>query len=356
MSNQKQLKNESTYDVVICGGGLAGLTLARQLKLGQPERSIAVIDRQTRPLPVATHKVGESTVEVGAHYLAEKLQLTAYFEQQHLPKMGLRFFFGDATRPFHLRPEFGLSLFPMVESYQIDRGVFENDLRQMNEAAGITLIEGMSVKKICLALDHSLHEIWFHDKARTHTQSVQARWVVDAMGRRRYLQKKLDLTKGERSHYSAAWFRLTGRVDVNDLTPVTQEAWHDRVPNRNRYYSTNHLMGTGYWVWLIPLASGHTSVGIVTDERIHPFNTYHTYAKAMAWLRRYEPLLAEYIEAHTPLDFRCMRRYSYSSRQVFSHRRWACVGEAGVFADPYYSTGTDIMGVCQHHHHRDDSA
>jgi len=39
-----------------------------------------------------------------------------------------------------------------------------------------------------------------------------------------------------------------------------------------------------------------------------------------------------------------MRRYSYSSRRVFSVDRWACVGEAGFFSDPYYSPGTDFIG------------
>jgi hypothetical protein len=36
--------------------------------------------------------------------------------------------------------------------------------------------------------------------------------------------------------------------------------------------------------------------------------------------------------------------YSYSSKQVFSLNRWACVGEAGTFPDPFYSPGTDNIG------------
>jgi hypothetical protein len=39
-----------------------------------------------------------------------------------------------------------------------------------------------------------------------------------------------------------------------------------------------------------------------------------------------------------------MPHYSYSSNQVFSNNRWACIGEAGTFPDPLYGTGTDQVG------------
>jgi 2-polyprenyl-6-methoxyphenol hydroxylase-like FAD-dependent oxidoreductase len=55
------------YDVAIIGGGLAGLTLAAQLQQENEDLSIAVLERSTLPPPAAAHKVGESTVEIGAH-------------------------------------------------------------------------------------------------------------------------------------------------------------------------------------------------------------------------------------------------------------------------------------------------
>ena len=330
--------------MAICGGGLAGLTLTRQLKLALPHCSIVLIDRLARPLPDAAFKVGESTVEVGAHYLAEKLQLTDYFAQHHLRKLGLRFFFGDALRPLQERPEFGLStFFPTVGTYQIDRGVLENDLRQLNAEAGVDLLEGMRVRDIVL-MESPPHKILLTGPDATQPHTVQARWVVDATGRRRFLQKKLGLTRDVRHKHSAVWFRFAGRIDVDDLVPREHQAWHNRVPHGMRYYSTNHLMGKGYWVWLIPLVSNYTSVGIVVREELHPFQDMNTYPLAQQWLSNHEPILAAYLKDRAPVDFMCMHKYSYSSRQVFSHQRWACVGEAGVFADPFYSPGTDIIG------------
>ena len=64
----------------------------------------------------------------------------------------------------------------------------------------------------------------------------------------------------------------------------------------------------------------------------------------MMWLQKHEPTLARYIAGSEPLDFKCMNHYSYSAKQVFSQQRWACVGDAAAFVDPFYSPGTNMIG------------
>jgi len=49
-------------DVVIMGGGLAGLTLSLQLRQRFPGLDIVVLERMRHPVPEAAHKVGESSV------------------------------------------------------------------------------------------------------------------------------------------------------------------------------------------------------------------------------------------------------------------------------------------------------
>lgn len=330
------------YDVAICGGGLAGLALARQLKLRMPDLKVALIEKVPRPLPPAAFKVGESSVETGAFYLADILQLRLYFDRAQLPKFGLRYFFGDTRGPVHERPELGLTAFPAFTSYQIDRGLLESDLRQMNAEAGVAFLEDHAVEDIQLSGDGP-HTVLYR-RNQSESGALTARWVVDATGRRRFLQKKLGLARRFGKPCSAVWWRLEGRIDVADLVPREIAWWHQLVPGDNRYYSTTHMMGDGYWFWLIPLSSGNTSVGIVALEDLHPFDTFNTYERALQWLRNHEPKVAEYIDQRTPMDFLCRRKYAYSSRRVFSADRWACVGEAGVFSDPYYSPGNDFIG------------
>jgi flavin-dependent dehydrogenase len=324
---------------------LAGLTLARHLKLELPDLSVAMIDRLARPLPEAAFKVGESSIELGTYYFGQVLKLDHYFRTRHLPKLGLRFFLGDAQGPLTARPEAGQSMFPPVPSYQIDRGRLETDLREIVDKMGVVLFEGTSVEDIELAEGDAAHVIRCRRKENSEEIVLTGHWVVDALGRRRLLQSKLGLKREHEHRASAAWWRYAGRIDVDKMGIQNGQTWsHELI--EDRYFSTNHLMGRGYWVWFIPLGSGATSVGIVTDEDIHPQNTYgKSYSQALEWLQKNEPKIWEFLRDEHPMDFLSLKRYSYASAQVFSHKRWTCVGEAGFFLDPLYSYGSDFIAV-----------
>ena len=352
---QKKLKKsqnkqplDGEYDVVILGGGLAGATLAIQLKQARPETSILVAEKRQHPVPEAAFKVGESTVELGSYYLREVLGLAEHIETCQLPKAGLRYFFraGDNS-DITQRLEFGVISWPMVPSYQLDRGRFENMLREENLKLGVTYWDACKVQQV--SLDSPKHVVTLERQTKvdqTNEQvTVSARWVIDASGRAGILKRQLGLTEKVAHDASAVWFRIDDKIDVTQWSE--DENWRGRVPDGLRWLSTNHLMGRGYWVWLIPLPSGATSVGIVADTTLHPHKQMNRFERALAWLYQHEPQCAKAIDEKREhlQDFHALKHYAHGCQSVFSTQRWSLTGEAGVFVDPFYSPGTDFIGI-----------
>jgi 2-polyprenyl-6-methoxyphenol hydroxylase-like FAD-dependent oxidoreductase len=320
------------------------LTLARQLHRELPDLRVLTLEAHSGNYPEGPLKVGESLTELSSFYMTKVLGLEEYLRTQHLRKMGLRFFFPPQGDGFASRPELGSSKYDPVDSFQVSRGKLENDLRRFNADDGIEALEGRKVVAVELGRGGEPHLVRFVRRGRGEEETVRARWVVDAMGRRRFLQKQLGLALPYTETCSSAWFRVEGRLQLSELVPRSEEEWHRRVPEDGRYFSTSHLMGNGHWCWLIPLAIGATSIGIVSREDCMPFTEYNTPEKAMAWLAAHQPELHSLLAGHKLLDFKRLRHASYTSEQVFSTGRWSCVGDAAVFSDPFFSPGIDQVG------------
>lgn len=332
------------HDVIIMGGGLAGLTLALQLRQRLPDLDIQVLERRQHPVPEAAHKVGESTVEIGAHYFASVLGLKQHLMDAQLKKFGFRFFFSEGRSDFDQVTELGASRPLPVGSWQIDRGIFENFLGQEAQRRGIGFTDGALIRALELAEGDGPHRVsWQCNSGEVET--AQARWVIDACGRAGLIKKKLGLARDNAHACHAVWFRIGERITPDDWSSCPE--WRARCVSPTRWMSTNHLVGAGYWVWLIPLASGSHSVGIVADPRYHALETMNTFDKAMDWFKQYQPRLHADLDGKRDKlqDFAFFRRFSHDCEQVFSAQRWALAGEAGRFLDPFYSPGSDFIAI-----------
>lgn len=331
------------WDVIIAGGGLAGLGLAKQLKQANPELSIVVVEKQGFPRPRAIAKVGESTVEIGSHYLSHHLGLLQHLKDKHLKKFGIRIFFGEPADDFSRQDELGASQTFGIPTYQIDRGDIENHLAAELQALGVTLIDKADI----LQLDVRAETGTAYDKQlviRTATgeQTLRGHWLVDTAGRASLLKNHLKLAAKNEHKSNAVWFRIDRTITLDDWCENPE--WQARCrPEGRRWLSTNHLVGPGYWVWIIPLASGVTSIGIVMDDIAFDASGIADQASAMAWLAQHQPRCAAAIGDARFLDFVLLQDYSYDCKQLFSDQRWAIAGEAGLFADPFYSPGSDFI-------------
>src|SRR5690348_9385973 len=331
----------SHSDVLILGGGLAGLTLALELRQSFPDLSIRVLERRMHPVPRAAHKVGESTVEIGAHYFSNVLGLREHLDSGQVRKFGFRFFFSEGRSRLDDVTELGVSRVLPTPSWQLDRGVLENFLGERARERGISFEDGCTVRAVQLNAG-GLHEVRCERGGETRT--LRARWLVDASGRAGLLKRQLDLAEDNDHAICAAWFRLDSKLELDAWGDA---AWRARCEPPERWRSTNHLCGPGYWVWMIPLAGGAHSVGIVADPAVHPVESFNTFERALEWLHVHQPALAQAVDSGRDklLDFAFLKRVSYGCRQVFSADRWALTGEAGAFLDPFYSPGSDFIAL-----------
>jgi flavin-dependent dehydrogenase len=328
-------------DVLILGGGLAGLCLAIQLRRELPSLSVRVLERRKHPAPHAAFKIGESTVEIGAHYFDTVLDLKSHLERDQLRKFGFRFFFNEGCDDVTSVTELGVSRVFPTPSYQLDRGIFENFLAKHAAELGATFEDGATVRAIDIDADG--HRVRFERNGVE--QIAEARWLIDASGRAGLIKRKLGLAEENGHDANAIWFRIADRIAMDEWT--ADETWTSRTDPRERWRSTNHLCGPGYWAWLIPLSSGSHSVGIVADAAMHPLESINTFEKSMAWFAKHQPQLYRELDKRRDKlqDFAFLRHFSHGCKQVFSGDRWALTGDAGLFLDPFYSPGSDFIAI-----------
>lgn len=330
-------------DVAILGGGLAGNLLARQLRREVPDASVAIFEREESigAGGKKRYKVGESTVEIATNYLVRRLGLSTYIYKNHLPKNGLRYFFDteDFDSPLTEASEIGLDAMPPYPSFQLDRSRLEPDLLEMNKADGVMVHLGSRVKDLELSDGGAQHSFTVvSDGAETQWQ---ARWVIDGTGRESIVSKLKDLRLPEKQHrVASAWGRLTGVADMDDWP---DDAWRAKAKYTSRALSTCHFMSDGQWIWFIPLREGITSVGIVQESKYWS-PSRHKPAGFMEHLRKYRAP-RELLENAELLDLEAFTQLGFRTKKFFSEDRWACIGDAAAFVDPFYSPGSDFIAV-----------
>jgi flavin-dependent dehydrogenase len=321
-------------DVAVLGGGLAGNLLARQLVRRMPGLRVAMFERSLE----RSYKVGESTVEIASHYLVRRLGLSRYLYEQHLPKNGIRYFFDSPERdlPLEEMSELGTINLPFHPTFQIDRARMEADLLDMNAKDGVDVRLGAEVAEVELAEAGDGP----HTLVLAGGERATARWLVDAGGREGFLARRLDWRVPEVEHrMGSAWARFEGVADIDALG---SDEFHARVRHTSRHLSTLHFHYPGYWIWVIPLGFGITSVG-VTGVPVREASL-----RTPEGLRRFlleHGAMRELLADAKALDFGSLARIAYGTKRFFDPRRIAVIGEAATAADPLYSPGSDFIAL-----------
>jgi glycine/D-amino acid oxidase-like deaminating enzyme len=357
---------ETVADVLIIGGGLAGLALARQLLL-RSDKQVLLVDR--RALPPAKQKVGEATVQMSGYYYARVLEMEEHLLCEHYMKYNLRFYWKHSAgggRYEDLDQSYIRNLSNIV-TYQLDRNVFEAELLRVNLLSPRFALHAPATDLAVALADGAAqggggpapltpgseedgaggHRFSFRSGERL--VSGRAGWVVDASGRGRFLAKRRGLATPSPIRHGSTFCWVDGLVDIERLTDLPAPAVRKRrdrsaLGHVPAFLATNHFCGEGYWFWTIPL-HGKTSLGLVYDSSLVPRQEVANPQKMIDWVCRQYPMFARDLPQRRIVDWSGYTDFALDSSQTLSAARWAMCGEACRFSDPLYSPGGDLISV-----------
>jgi flavin-dependent dehydrogenase len=327
------------YDAVIIGGAFSGAATAVMIKRQQPNARVLIIEKSAE----FDRKVGESTTEISSCYMTRLLGLTNYLGHHHLAKQGLRMWFSNSPdQRFDDCVEIGARYQTRLPTFQVDRSTLDQHMLDKACAAGCELARPAKVTQVDLVEPYRSDVTY-----RTHDngdRTISTRWLVDASGRAALLSRKLGHFRQNTEHpINAVWARFTGVKDWDSYD------WRQRFPayanacRTSRSWATNHLMGDGWWCWIIPLRGGDVSAGLVYDSRIFKLPEG---ANLSERLRSH--LIGNAVGREIFADARIIEgdvhafsALPYSSEKVCDEG-WALVGDAAGFIDPLYSPGLDF--------------
>jgi flavin-dependent dehydrogenase len=324
------------YDVVILGGGLAALSLVRLLQRELPQVRALVVDKAKGP----TRKVGESTVEIAGHFVHARLGLGDQLRTSQLPKHGIRYWFDSADHdlPYSQASEDGPASTSWWHTFQLERDTLESTLLELNAAAGGTHLLGARVSATATG-DDGLHTVDFEHEGES--RQVRARWLVDATGPGSVRGRQIGLLKKEtRIPHGSAWGWFKGGRTPEELIGETGKR---RFCFGRRLLATNSHMFEGYWVWMIPLASGLLSLGVVYDSTCVA-DPPKTQDELLTFLRQHR-MLRDALEGAELVDFGRMENFAQKPSHYVGADRTAWIGTAAGFVDPLYSSGLDFIAL-----------
>ena len=332
------IEDNSTYDVVVIGGALAGGATATLLLKQNPGIRVLIVEKNAK----LSRRVGEATVEVSAYFMGRVLGLTQYLNENHLVKQGLRFWFkNDEVANLGEASELGGRYQVRLPSYQLDRATFDEEVLRRACVAGAELIRPASITEVKLSPGQ---EQTITIKNGGEAKTIRARWVVDASGVAATLARKNGWWQSNHEHpTAAAWSRWKGVKDWDSPELAEKFPEYASAVYGVRGTATNHVIGDGWWSWWIPLKGGDTSVGVVFDQRLVDFPQ-----DGRGVAERLKDFLMEHPVGREMLvdavfdesDVHWRRNLAYYSTTIAGDG-FVLVGDAAAFMDPFYSPGMD---------------
>ena len=334
------------YDVVILGGAFSGAASGLLLKQTFPDLRVLVVERKV----TFDRKVGESTSEVAGCFLTRVLNLGVHLSAEHIGKHGLRLWFHRQEEGPDIKPgratESGPAFQGRLPAYQLNRLKLDREMLRQAKELGCEIIRPATVKNLSLG-GLGKNSLSIHP-AEGEPRQVTTQWVVDASGKNSVIPKmrKTWRSNAEAHPTSAMWTRFKNVCYLDSTEGRERMDGCSEKVLAQRTNSTNHLMGYGWWCWIIPLDNGEVSAGLTWDRRLFTPPGEGTMAERVHQHLLSQPVGKVLFEDATPVenDSRYYKNLAYYSEEVAGDG-FAVVGDAAGFMDPLYSQGLDY---CSH--------
>ncbi len=329
--------NPGRYDVVIIGGALAGAASALLLLRHDPALRILIVEKSS----AFGRRVGEATVEVSGYFLCRVLGLSGHLNESHLVKQGMRFWFcNEQTKSLADCGEIGGRYLSRVPAFQVDRSSLDQEVLRRAAAAGAEVLRPASVRRVNLVPGGEQEIELRHENS---DQKVTARWVIDASGVGALLARQQGWFRPNTAHpTTAVWARWSDVKDWDSPELAAKYPEWSSACHGLRNTATNHLVGPGWWAWLIPLKGGDVSAGVVFDQRFVDWPQEGPLGQRLKEFLLKHPAGREIMAdaQWRENDVHWRKNLPYCST-AFAGDGFVLVGDAAAFLDPLYSPGMD---------------
>ena len=307
------MDSAAQFDVIIVGAGPAGSTAANLL--ARAGVRVLVLEREHFP----RFHVGESLLPAQIDLL-ERLGVDLE-GGGFLRKRGAVFIDERDGRETCFSFDEGLPGTPAY-AYQVDRARFDHLLMRAAIEQGAEVREGHEVVEFELDAEGA-RLVVEHEGQR---ESLRARYLVDATGQSALL--------GRRGRTIAPYHEF-GRAAAVRRYPKLAPAIAEELAARGDIFI--RIIDEG-WMWIIPLAGGELSVGVVKAKgKVEPALLEREIAES--------PLLQRLLaDADPPLKIELIGNFSYKNT-LPRGSGFVCIGDSACFLDPVFSSGVTLAMV-----------
>lgn len=305
-------------DVVVIGGGPGG-SMASTL-LSDFGKNVVLLEAAKFP----RYHIGESLLSGTADLLKKVGVLDKLESNGFIKKFGVEWVWGQQREPWTVYFKDAIAM-PYDFGYQVERGPFDQMLLENAREHGVDVREQHRVLDFDIGPDGTARVDY--QNASGATESITARWLVDASGQGGFITKRL---------HRQDWDPYLKNMAIWSYWRGAKRG--EGIDAGNTFLPT---FADGWW-WFIPLRDEITSIGVVVDRRAY-------LTKKQAGLEAYyldclsqTPELTERLtRAERTEGIRVQRDWSYIYDR-FSGDGYVALGDAACFIDPLFSTGVHL--------------